>query len=155
MTEPMQRVQELMAGFGAQWDGAAQDWKDVDGCSYTYPFDVLQVHEFGFCGCGLIGGALPYVRKGLRYISNRMQGSAADGLCPLAAFWVESENGDAVKQRRALGDEPSAYFFFWWADEKGYTDHGSCLPGWLTDKGKALLELLDLLAAEPEWEGER
>ena len=28
-------------------------------------------------------------------------------------------------------------------DEKGLTEHGSCIPGWLTEKGKHLLDDLN------------
>jgi len=151
MTTPTPRLQELMAKFGAQWDADGSDWKDTGGCSYAEPFDMLQVKEFGFCGCGLVGGALPYARKGLRYIADRNldNGDIATWIEHDLAFWAEWCKKDTAAQTAALGSEESAYFFFWWADDKGYTEHGSCLPGWLTDRGKALLELLDLLG-DPE-----
>lgn len=37
---------------------------------------------------------------------------------------------------------------WYWLDNKGYTEHGGSVPGWLTEEGWKLLEDLEELMAE-------
>lgn len=48
-----------------------------------------------------------------------------------------------------FGNEASAQFFFYWADRAGLTEHGTAIPGWLTEKGETVLaELEEILKME-------
>lgn len=36
-----------------------------------------------------------------------------------------------------------------WMDDLGLTEHGSSVPGWLTEKGESFLLLADMLEVSP------
>jgi hypothetical protein len=33
-------------------------------------------------------------------------------------------------------NEGAAYFFYYWMDSRGFSEHGGSVPGWITEKGK-------------------
>ena len=49
-----------------------------------------------------------------------------------------------------FGNEASMMFFYYWADSKDLTEHGSGLSGggWLTELGKEVLEDLNEILGE-------
>jgi hypothetical protein len=99
-------------------------WVDEDGCHWDGLVEYVQGYVLGFCCCGLPTENLNYVLAALSYIDER-----------------RSKNIDQA----VFGNEQSMYFFFYWAHQQELTEHGSSVPGWLTDKGKTLLADLRIL----------
>lgn len=100
------------------------------GIETECPFEFIQLAILGFCGCGEPSGNLDYVRIGLKLLQEA----------------TELEREDYAKERsRIFGTNGSVNFFYYWADKEELTEHGGCLPGWLSPKGKVLLEDLEKL----------
>ena len=99
-----------------------------DDCWYDSKEAVMQAAVLHFCTCGHPEDNLAYIRDGLEHI-------ASD-----APFeeWVVAGNA-------LFGNDRARYFFYYWANQIGLTDHGGSVPGWLTDTGEALLEVLKSL----------
>ena len=113
-----------------------------DGCDYETAEDLLQCGLLGFCGCGDPVGNLLFVKSGLAHI-NKRQPHGMD-----FSRWYKARIAEG---REIFGNEQSRYFFFYWCDKEGLTEHGGCVPGWLTNKGKELLE--DLVEIDPTEDG--
>lgn len=102
-----------------------------------YEEDLL-MEELGWCSCGHPAAALSLVRDALRHIKYR----------------VESDDPWPLKKSDELtvfGDTRTAYLVYYLLDEKGYTEQGGGVPGWLgfrykivlTAKGEDFLERLE------------
>lgn len=112
-------------------DFEKDDGYEVDGCFYETAESMIQCGFLDFCGCGCPTENLGYVLDGLALVEERMQ--------KIPDFDFKAWRARAEKHFRS--DE--AQFFFWyWADKEKLTEHGSSVPGWLTDQGKQLLGLL-------------
>jgi hypothetical protein len=110
------------------------------------------LHEaLGFCGCGCPEDAFAYVLGGLRLIHNPP---------PLPDPRDSGEEFRAAVDARFAayavhhGSDGAMYFFWYWCDAEGLTDHGSSVPGWLTEKGERLLAMLERWDANRESEEE-
>lgn len=97
--------------------------------------DLLQNGIFGFCMCGCPEENLEYIRAGLDHIEKLRNAPR-----PWSRDWYEEHRKESVD---LFGNSEAEYFFYYWADKEEYTEHGSSVPGWLTDKGMALLNLLN------------
>lgn len=110
---------------------------EYEGVYYQSSEDLLQTGFLGFCGCGSPDDNLMYVLGGLSLINETYKKDKDDRYA--FSVWYEDHQkkvNDHFKSR------DGAYFFYYWADKEGYTDHGGSVPGWLTDKGEELLEIL-------------
>ena len=87
---------------------------DEDDCYYDGAVEFVQCCMLGFCGCGDPVSNLKYVLSMLELVARRGRGAET------AADW----------------------FFYYWLDANGYTEHGSSLPGWLTPSGRDLIGVL-------------
>jgi len=108
-------------------------WYKYEGCDYETSEDLLQTGILGFCGCGCAEENLKHVRGGLECI-----------LALQEKVWTKKLTWDEWnKQALAhFGSEGGKYFFFYWAAEKDFTEHGGAVPGWLSEKGKDVLAML-------------
>ncbi len=108
-----------------------------DGCYWDSKEDYLQCHVWMFCGCGSPEDNLIYVRDALLVLEwwNQKRSGITDGFDIDWGVWQEKLNV-------VFGNKLSEAFMWYWLDEKGYTEHGSSIPGWLTDKGKEMLAVL-------------
>lgn len=112
-------------------------------------------HLLGWCGCGMPDAASAYVFNALRHLYDFDASSSApiNGIerrQPAMAPFFTQEYDDRCKAREDARKETfcgngAEYFFWYWADEKGLIEHGGSVPGWLTDKGRMVLELLHLM----------
>ena len=113
-------------------------YEDEDGCFYESALDLYQSHFFGFCGCGCNDDNIRYIRDGLSYIDSLMivgpENRAARNI-----WWEEMQ----MKGEEIFGNQQAKYFFYYWADKEGLTEHGGSVPGWLTEKGKMVLQDLN------------
>lgn len=133
-------------------DGSTICYIAPDGCWYGFDektwdeaaISFIQRGILKFCGCGMPGSNLAYIRDRMRALKKRhdenqfafekLHGYNADR-------W--QKNTDAIYA--LFPDQQSAYFFFYWMDSVGLEEHGGSVPGWLTDKGVELLEDLEEL----------
>jgi hypothetical protein len=106
-------------------------YKDKDG--YTkdgvfygdLPEDFIQIYVLGFCGCGMPDMVIDLIRKALELIKERVN-----------LDYEELRK----KELELFKNDNIAYFVYYFLDSKGLTEHGSSVPGWLTNKGEELLE---------------
>jgi len=115
-------------------------YTDENECTHDSAVDFYQCHVFDFCGCGCPEKNLALIRDGLQYIKN----GAYDETDP---DWYKKWQ---KKGWNIFGNEQSRYFFFYWADKEGLTEHGGSVPGWLTDKGQEALEDLTIILKDYE-----
>jgi hypothetical protein len=106
-------------------------YPNEDGCDYETAESLIQTGVLEFCGCGREEDNLRFVLGGLEIIDEYATGT------PFKE-WKK-------KAIEHFGNELSAQFFYYWADKEEYSEHGSCIPGWLTNKGKDLLSDIRLV----------
>ena len=129
------------------------EWKQKDG-SYI---DQNEVHHdnaqdfimamLGFCGCGRPEDALKFLRDSLKSIDFHtvmITRSLSEGFGVSNIEYCQWK--DLVMQ--LFCNEGIAYFTYYVLEEKGLTEHGVGVPGWLTKEGKYLLEDLNELLKE-------
>jgi hypothetical protein len=102
-----------------------------DGCEYDTAEDFIQCEVLGFCGCGNPECNLKFIMDGLKHI-NSISPSNRSNFDEWYQQWYE-------EGLSFFGSEGARYFFFYWAAKEGFTEHGSSVPGWLTEKGNHLL----------------
>ena len=110
-------------------------------CNWTSAREMLVVSDaiIGLCGCG-IDGDFDYIMRGLELLDERCPNNDVGE----AAYAERRKWYDGLRERRVahFGSDISAQFFFKWADREGLAEHGSSVPGWLTDAGRRLLSLM-------------
>jgi len=88
------------------------NYYEEDGCWHETAEDFIQCGVLGFCRCGTPSDNLNYVKELL----------------------------DMVDKKAYPDKTPiDLYFAYYVLTEKGLIEHGSSVPGWLTDKGEELL----------------
>lgn len=110
------------------WAEEEQSWIAQDGTHYPIMqegdtkesafVDYVTGHALGFCGCGNPTNVLRYVHRMLSDLKAR-------------------------RKRSEISGTPEQDFFWYWADNEKITEHGSCIPGWLTNKGEQLLAIIE------------
>ena len=90
--------------------------------------DVVCVflNMLGFCCCGQLEEALRHVQKNLRGIKHLREGLSWEDFV--------AELGGDIGTRQII---------WYMLDDKGFTEHGGSVPGWLSPAGEELLEDLD------------
>lgn len=110
-------------------------FEDADGCWHDDADSLLQTGILKFCACGCPEDNLDYILGGLELIAEKVpEGDRA----AFVAWWEQHQ----TRVRTHFGSDGAAYFFYYWADKEGFTEHGGSVPGWLTDKGTDLLLML-------------
>lgn len=112
-----------------------QNWTgngfEVDGLYYDTEHDYYEqqcLDKLGFCGCGNPDKCLDLITKILELLNRN-----------------DKEKWNELKQ---INDtETMLDIIYYMLDDKLFTDHGGCIPGWASDKG---IELLKLLHKEKE-----
>lgn len=105
-------------------------------CYFNDAKDLIQTGVLGFCGCGNLEENLLFVRDALALIETRRK------IAP-------SSYADVVaKEIELFGNKRSRDFVYYSLDKLGLTEHGGAIPGWLTEKGKQLLDDLNRLSPE-------
>lgn len=112
-----------------------------DGCEYETAQSLVETGILGFCGCGIPGETREYVEEGLSIIESIADFSRGNTNPFSEAF----DAFHKAKRQRIVARFPnieSWHFFLYWCSAEDLVEHGSSLPGWLTEKGKNLLSLL-------------
>lgn len=91
--------------------------------------------DFGFCGCGMPEEALLYMRSVMQALKDRSDAWAAN----------DKEAADRANKHRdtffqSLGQEYTIYYLL---EDKGMTEHGGSVPGWLDAYGESVLDDLN------------
>ena len=107
-------------------------YEDSDGCWHEDVESFLQSGILGFCGCGMPEDNLLYVLRGLELIDEKRPDVGGNA-------WYVGHRARLTEHFKTSGAE---YFFFYWCDKQGFTEHGGSVPGWLTPDGDTLLALL-------------
>ena len=113
--------------------GDPRDWSTSDKI----------ISNLGWCGCGNPEAALDLLRDVLTILAMRSERPHPwHAYLPRRACWEAS--WPLLDEMLDRGESPGLYWsYFYWLDDKGLTDHGGNASGcWLTDDGKALLEVL-------------
>ena len=105
----------------------------LDGVTYNSMEDLVETGLLKFCGCGRPGDAVKYVGRALELINQRRE-------LDYEAY-VELEE-------KIFPVEGASYFMYYWLDNMELTEHGGSVPGWLTEKGKQVLEEIKNLGYE-------
>lgn len=126
-----------MSAFDKYGKTAEDGWfTDNEGTSYTDKAGFLHSGFLGWCGCGCPEIADLY-------------------LLSILEAYVDKETGQWDRFPAIFGGENGAmYFALYTLDVMGLTEHGSALPGWLTNKGRDALDMLreirdELMEAQP------
>ena len=90
----------------------------------------------GFCGCGGPGLTASWLRDLLRLHDTASTDLSGTGTAR-DTFWKEATG-------KSFG--PVYYLIHYWLDDRGWTEHGGSVGGgWLTEKGRAVIAVLDLI----------
>jgi hypothetical protein len=109
-------------------------YEDPEGCHHEDAESFLQTYVLGFCGCGRPEDSLAYVRDVLQHIDNLKQ---------LVLDKKQTYEEWTAAGKKLFATDGAEYFAFYVMDTKGLTAHGGSVPGWLTDKGRKMLEDLN------------
>ena len=109
---------------------------DEYGCFYGDAKSFIATSIFGFCGCGMPNEALEYVRKSLQLV---------DDLTNLVFPNIISYEDWEKRKKQVFSDNGAEYLMWYFLNEKELTQHGSSVPGWLTQKGIELLSDINKL----------
>jgi len=97
---------------------------EYKGCYYDDMESLLQCGVLEMCGCGCPSENIKFVAEGLKLV----------GMDYLDRRKKEDEY---------FGNEISAQFFYYTVDKLVLVEHGGCIPGWLTKKGKEFIRLAE------------
>lgn len=87
--------------------------------------------ELGFCGCGMPVDATEYVLSVLEHIE-RLKTHVWEKKITFEE-WIE-------EGKMIFPNDGAAYFAYYVMAEKGLTEHGGSVPGWLSEKGYAMVD---------------
>lgn len=110
-----------------------EGYLDPDGCWHEDAEDVIRIGILKQCGCGNGWASMTYIRDILRLIRGRDGSDEGYKRCD-DFFHSEGEK----------------YTMYYLLDDLGLTDHGTSVPGWLSEKGVEVLEDLEELLKEDE-----
>jgi hypothetical protein len=126
------------------------DAYEKDGIHYNDLEELVGTGFLSFCGCGCPDEAMQYVLDGLELIAEDSPDSFKDH-----EAWNVWWQGHRAKLDAHFKTDGARYFFWYWADKEELTEHGGSVPGWLTEKGRQLLEALrEWRAALNTWENQ-
>lgn len=106
-------------------------YKVPGGEIYPDAESFIQEYILGFCLCGDPESSLEYVRDVLAHIDNLKQ-----------KVWTKEWEFSKWKEkgREIFPNSGAEYFAYYVLAEKGLNEHGGAVPGWLSVKGRELLE---------------
>ena len=107
-------------------------YESKDGIYYEDAESFIGTHILGFCGCGNPDCAIEFVRGALQLIDDSQNKEQT-----FEEWMVEVDS--------YFNGEGGRYFMWYFLDNKGLTEHGGSVPGWLTSDGKELLSDLNEL----------
>lgn len=106
-------------------------YTDSDGCWYDTAelWDAIWCGAFGFCGCGYICDQFDRLLKVLHLLDNK-----------------DKRYEEQLRNITELSKRPDLHIYLYILDDKDFSEHGgSILVSWLTEKGVALLGVLEYI----------
>jgi hypothetical protein len=100
--------------------------------------DYIHGTILGYCACGSPGSNLDYILHGLRLINEKPPKDFSENI------WQEWYPKHEERLKAHFTKNGSEYFFYYWCDKEGLTEHGGSVPGWLDSDGERLLAILEL-----------
>jgi hypothetical protein len=113
---------------------------DEDDCYYEDAATFIQGKLLDFCCCGDPCSNLEYVRDSLLFLKKKSDHNRTEER--FDSEFYKQWNEEVLKY---FGNINAANFMWYWLDNKQFSEHGSAIPGWLTDEGEELLEDLIVL----------
>jgi len=126
-----------MNSYIEQFKNPDGDGYIIDECEHESAESLILTGIFHFCGCGFPEKCLIFLRDMLSLINTYTNGDLTE--------YLKNE----IKTAGTLG---AACFMYYLLDQKGFTEHGGAVPGWLSDNGEGLLNDLNSLELEKESE---
>lgn len=104
--------------------------------------DMIKTGPIGFCGCGS-DDAMYLLRDILKEMQRYGERKGFD-----KDLQKEHEN----KMLEIVGGNKDGVleFIYYWLDNKGFTEHGGSIPGWLEGSGDGLLHDLEIAISDEE-----
>ncbi len=100
--------------------------------------EVINQGILGFCGCGIPEATLLYLRDVLKHLDD----------CRTLVWEKRMAYEDwRAAGRKLFATEGAEYTMWYLLDQKGLSEHGGSVPGWLSPLGKEVLEDLTEMAA--------
>lgn len=117
-------------------------YTDSDGCWYDNDtaelWDAIWCGVFGFCGCGDVGEQFDRLLKVLHLLDNN-----------------DKRHEERIRNITELNKRPDLHIYLYILDDKDFSEHGgSVLGSWLTEKGVALLRVLEYIEEHDEYDNE-
>jgi len=99
--------------------------------------------DMGMCGCGQPENFFKFLRDSLRFYKKRqeMWETKQDSM----GLYEEYMKSIGMEERPGL-----AYWWMYWLDHVDLTEHGGCVPGWLTHFGVIVLEAMEEIGETEE-----
>ncbi len=101
---------------------------DQDGVSWKSAEDLLQGYFLGFCCCGIPEQSIELAANALKLLNEERE--------PYHEFSLKAS-------RLFHGNEAVEWFVWYGLSKADLTEHGGCVPGWVSEKGKQFLHLYD------------
>ena len=104
----------------------------------------LAEEVFGFCGCGMPWAFLDFMLQRLDEIDLvqrecwEIADDTSEGRARRQLWWAEHKK----RLNGLFRSNGEMYFFYYWADSMGLTEHGGSVPGWMDNKGALILAML-------------
>lgn len=95
------------------------------------------VNALKLCVCGCPGDALDYILGGLEIIAEKAPPCAGEDP---ATHWKTWYAKLLAKRKAHYGSDGAEYFFYYVMDAYGMVEHGSSVPGWLSQTGEEILK---------------
>ena len=115
-----------LAGLTKEKDGGFTDRESV----YHPDAESALGSVLGFCNCGMPTEALRFIWKVLELIGEETEGT-----------WEEWYKGHRERADKLFHkDHGIKYVVYYLLAEKGLTEHGGSVPGWLDGLGKDILD---------------
>lgn len=106
-------------------------YTDSDGCWYDTAnlWDAIWCGVFGFCGCGDLDEQFNRLLKVLHLLDNK-----------------DKRREERLRNITELETRSDLHIYLYILDDKDFSEHGgSVLASWLTEKGVALLGVLEYI----------
>lgn len=127
-----------MSLFTAYHVNDGTDQFEYEGCRYETSLELIQCGILEFCACGMPEENLRYILRGLELIAEQPPKEYEESKDQFFAWWKAHD----AREMEHYKTEAGKFFFYYWADKEDYVEHGGVVPGWLTEKGQCLLDLL-------------
>jgi|ERR1051325_1295910 hypothetical protein len=121
--------------------GYEMGFVDLNGCWHEEALFFL-LEDMNWCCCGQPELAASLLFDALSLAKWRFDVSAT--LRSKEDFEAANERYEQYRKRELelMSNDSIAYFVWYTIDAAGLMEHGSSIPGWLTEKGKEMLEAL-------------